>query len=403
MILYFFLNGIFLTILLLYFNSKKYPSAIYLGNYFLLISIYGINHYILWFSESVYLISIMFINSGFLYYLIGPMLYLYVRSVLTDDHRLKKWDVIHLLPALFWIITTLPYMLTPYDYKMMVASECIKNQPNMEIFKIIFLYNTLTTKTIFLSRPILVMIYTFWSIGLYIKFMKVKGHSPVLLRQCFMTQWLYVLFGFTLILATSHLLLMIKTIVMFDLKVYFSLNVIQFISLTGLEGLLVSLFFFPEILYGLPRLPKEIMLEKPEIDKAKSLSKKEKINTPNFENDYFFHVGQKADTIMKDSKPFLQPDFNLIRFAVLNNIPVHHMSCYFRAIKKQRFTEYMNNWRIEYAKRLIRNGETSKLTLEAIGQLSGFSSRNAFLNAFKKKEGISPKNFKTLIQKKINL
>jgi AraC-like DNA-binding protein len=42
---------------------------------------------------------------------------------------------------------------------------------------------------------------------------------------------------------------------------------------------------------------------------------------------------------------------------------------------------------------MIRDGKNKVLTLEAIGQLSGFSSRNTFFIAFKQAEGISPSEY----------
>jgi AraC-like DNA-binding protein len=93
---------------------------------------------------------------------------------------------------------------------------------------------------------------------------------------------------------------------------------------------------------------------------------------------------------MKELQPYLQPDCNLAYFSKLINIPSHHLSYYFREVKKQTFNDYRNEWRINHAKKLIKEGKASEMTLEAIGMLSGFSSRNAFITDFKKVEGISP-------------
>ncbi|MEI6436852.1 MAG: helix-turn-helix domain-containing protein, partial [Bacteroidota bacterium] len=77
----------------------------------------------------------------------------------------------------------------------------------------------------------------------------------------------------------------------------------------------------------------------------------------------------------------------------LIKIPAHHLAYYYREVKKQSFNDFRNVWRINHAKNLIKEGKANELTLEAIGQLSGFSSRNAFFTAFKKAEGTSPRAF----------
>jgi AraC-like DNA-binding protein len=96
---------------------------------------------------------------------------------------------------------------------------------------------------------------------------------------------------------------------------------------------------------------------------------------------------------MTDLQPYLQSDCNLAYFAKLVKIPAHHLAYYFREERKQTFNDYRNEWRVNHTKKLITEGKHAELTLEAIGQLSGFSSRNAFFTAFKKVEDISPGAF----------
>jgi YesN/AraC family two-component response regulator len=96
---------------------------------------------------------------------------------------------------------------------------------------------------------------------------------------------------------------------------------------------------------------------------------------------------------MKEVQPYLQPDFNLAHLSVHTQIPVHHLSYYFREEKKQHFNDYRNEWRVNHAKNLIIKGKANDFTLETIGLQSGFSSRNTFLTTFKKVEGITPSTF----------
>jgi len=96
---------------------------------------------------------------------------------------------------------------------------------------------------------------------------------------------------------------------------------------------------------------------------------------------------------MRETRPYLQPGFNLPQLSAQIQIPVHHLGYYFREIKRQTFNDYRNEWRINHAKKLIEEGKASEITLEAIGMLSGFSSRNAFITDFKKVEGVSPGSY----------
>lgn len=385
--------GIILSVILLIFHVRKKTSAIYLGIFFSLISLYGFIQYVLVYSKSVFLVSIIFINVASLPFLIGPMLYWYVRSVLTDDSRLKKWDLLHVFPMLISLVTSLTYIFSHYSYKVQMAARIVENSDYLQTFKAIGLHKIIPITAIYESRSLLFMGYALWSAGLFIHYLWHKKKEQVLSHQYFMTKWLTVLLGFTVILSVSHFLILTKAFISENTIVYHTLNVFQLLSLVGLMGLLISPFFFPEILYGLPRLPKS---EASLLSKARQRKLKngmDKKHSFHIESDYLHFIDQQADSCMKEIQPYLRPDFNLTQFSVLIHIPVHHLSYYFRQKKKQHFNDYMNTWRVKHAKNLIIEGKSNDITMEGIGLISGFPNRNSFRTTFQKMEGISPSAF----------
>ncbi|MFZ4521781.1 MAG: helix-turn-helix domain-containing protein [Bacteroidales bacterium] len=395
MLLFLSLLGIFLSGILLYYNARKYPSSIYLGAFFLLISLYGFIQYSLFYSKSVGLVSLVFVNIGFLSYLTGPALYLYVRSILTDQSRLKARDTWHLLPALIFLVAAFPHIFSPWSHKVLIATRLVENPGYIAEYKATFLQQFLPNEVIFLSRPVLILAYTGWAAGIFIRFIIQRGKSQVFSHQHYMTRWLSCLLGLLFVLIVSHMLVMLESISNKDLKYFFTFDLLQVLSGLGLSGLLTLPFFFPGILYGLPRFPETIVSLKPVVIASDSLPGEVKRNQLNLEPDYLVTIGQKADSCMKELQPYLQPECNLAYLSKLVKIPVHHLAYYFREEKKQSFNDYRNEWRIKHAKYLIKDGKANELTLEAIGLLSGFSSRNTFFTAFKKAEGISPGAFAT--------
>lgn len=379
--------GIFLSLILLVFNAGKYLSAIFLGLFFLIISLYGFSQYVLFYSKSVSLVTIT-IHSGFVYYLAGPMLFFYIRSILNDDARMKKRDLIHLLPMAVYYLFLIPFLFTPPSFKNEIARSLVNDPSQLAYSRFTILSDIFTTQSVFLSRPVLVFIYLVWSIGILIRFLNDKERSRVFSKQHYVKKWLIFFLGFMFILVVSHILLMLKPI-----PEYMAFNVLQIMSAVGLSGLLVTPFFFPGILYGLPRSPGSFEKSKETASPNEENSIITKKQAQIFESDYLLLVGEKSDSCMNDYKPFLQPDLNLVQFSVLVNIPVHHLAYYFREIKKQSFSDYRNTWRVNHAKELIRNGRLKHLTMEAIGLASGFKTRNTFFAVFKKSEGISPGAF----------
>lgn len=57
------------------------------------------------------------------------------------------------------------------------------------------------------------------------------------------------------------------------------------------------------------------------------------------------------------------------------------------------FNDYINQKRIQLAKEKLGNSAYAHLTVEAIGNMVGFSSKSAFYNAFKKYVGTSPSQY----------
>jgi AraC-like DNA-binding protein len=58
------------------------------------------------------------------------------------------------------------------------------------------------------------------------------------------------------------------------------------------------------------------------------------------------------------------------------------------------FAEFLNQYRVEEARRLLRDPANDPYTIEAIGQRAGFRSKTAFYRAFKKVTGTSPAAYK---------
>ena len=254
MLSYLSFSGFFLSLILLGNKARKYKPINYLSFFFLFLSIYGINQYILLFSKSVFLVALSYTNFTPFYYLIGPMLYWYIRSILADDYRLRKRDLWYLLPAIVYLTAALPYIFTPISYKLEIASKIVGDIGFIRSYNETFLSDMFSNTAVFLSRPVLVFCYTLWSIGLFARFLLRKSYRMVFARQFFMTKWLFLLLGFQFMLVICYLLSVSK-IFPDNSDAFLTLNSLLKFSAIGLTGLLVSPILFRGILYGLPRFP----------------------------------------------------------------------------------------------------------------------------------------------------
>jgi len=288
MLIFLSLTGIFLSALLIYFNGRKNQSVIYLSVFFFLVSLYSLYDYALSFSKSVLLVSI-FLSLipifGALIYLIGPMLYWYVRSLLTDNSRLKKSDLWHFLPMIIFFLAAFPNLITTWSAKVEAATDIVNNLSAMQYYKPTVLSAIFSFPVMFLSRPILVLVYLIWAIELFIRYLARKEESLVFSQQYFMTKWLTVFLGSLFFLLISHILLMIDLTVEGS-YIFFTIKTIRVVSAAGLIGMLVSPFFFPGILYGLPRFPELNKNLKAKVAETSSMLTASKSVATHFESAY---------------------------------------------------------------------------------------------------------------------
>jgi AraC-like DNA-binding protein len=109
----------------------------------------------------------------------------------------------------------------------------------------------------------------------------------------------------------------------------------------------------------------------------------------NTEANHLAAIGAKVEFCMEHYQPFLRQDFSLHHLSVITNIPVSNLENYFNQ-SPQSFNQYLDEWRVKYAKNLMSSGKVRDMEIKTIGSLSGFSSAKKFTEAFKHIEGILP-------------
>lgn len=100
----------------------------------------------------------------------------------------------------------------------------------------------------------------------------------------------------------------------------------------------------------------------------------------------------RLEGLMTREKLFLDEELRLPTLAEEMNLSLHCLSALLNEFIGKSFSEYVNEFRIEEAKKmLLEEGNRSVLS---IGLAVGFNSYSAFLRSFKKSEEITPKKFR---------
>lgn len=101
----------------------------------------------------------------------------------------------------------------------------------------------------------------------------------------------------------------------------------------------------------------------------------------------------KLFTHLSEAKPFLNPSLSLRSLASELEIHPNHLSWLLNNIIGKNFNEFINLYRIETFKTIVKDPDYAHLTIEGIAYESGFNSKTVFNNYFKKETGLTPKQF----------
>lgn len=102
----------------------------------------------------------------------------------------------------------------------------------------------------------------------------------------------------------------------------------------------------------------------------------------------------KAETLMLDKKPWLDPEFNIGDLASMLGVNVKYISKTINTHTGMTFSQWVNIFRIREAEQLLLSDATRQYSLEGIYSQCGFTNKNTFLNAFKKIHGMTPTQYR---------
>lgn len=103
---------------------------------------------------------------------------------------------------------------------------------------------------------------------------------------------------------------------------------------------------------------------------------------------------QRLSHIMEEQKPYLDSELNLVKLADLMSITSHQLSYLINTGFNENFFQFINNYRVEKAKDLLRSSEKNNFTILGIAFESGFNSKTSFNTTFKKITNKTPSEFK---------
>lgn len=309
-------------------------------------------------------------------FLIPPISYMYVRAVLYNQHYFKMQDVIHLVPFVFFTINYLPFYLMPLAQKSQLVLAVTQDFERTYIIQDGLLPEWVNIA----ARASLAFLY----IGLqwrliYSFFQKHRNTNSKQFNA--VKKWVYDLS----LMQTFYLFALLVVYVANAFLVVYATPIDDFIRVSA--GFMVGVTLFcisgyllwnPDLLMGMPNLA----IRDPERSKPPKVSS----------SDFDFEA---LHNYLEEHRLFLDADLKIHSLSETVGISPRKISRSISESEFDNFNDYINHLRIDHATAKIKNDYLAHYSVEALSEVSGFNSKNAFYRAFKKVHGLTPGKYRS--------
>ncbi|EAZ81865.1 helix-turn-helix domain-containing protein [Algoriphagus machipongonensis] len=363
--------GFILGLVLLTFGIKRKSTSILLGLSFLFLS-YAILLAGLIDSGLIIHFPNLFRTGNVAALIYSFLPFVYIQYSLFQP-KFRVWHLIHLLPAMIFIIDFMPvFLLDTADKVAMISSQV--NDPSLIVSYTQSRFFPDNFHTEF--RTILISIY--WIISVILVW-KYKNKNPQLGNKQILFRWIQTYLFFQLIIiAPFYLTFQSSNSDLAYKAVHFSGALMNL-------GTGIFLLYFPNILYGTNFYRKKSSA----FDKEDFQTSKDE-KSVEIDHEKAEELSKTLDELLKTQKVYLRKGYSVYDLAKDSGIPHYLLSQFMNQHLGVSFPEFINKARVIHSCELLDQAQTENYTLEAIGELSGFSNRNSFSSAFKKVTGKSP-------------
>jgi len=364
----------FMTPSIIFLKSRGTLFAnpnIYLAILFFISGIYCLTIYSMSLGHSLLFTVLLYGNFSSIYFLIGPLIYFYLRSLRSGNTKIGWFDFWHFIPFILVFLDTIPYYLSPYAYKVGVVRQVFSDWTSIFSIQLGFVFNA---GHLYVIRPLLLTFYTVWGIR-YLRKNEVYFYQVINAGK-----WLFIFLLLQLVVFVGMSSVFLG-VWLENTWGYSFLNhpaEIKFISLLAYMVMVCTLYLFPQVIY---------------------------LNAERFkrflhpQEEFYYKMDQAINAIYIFDKPFLNPKLTLHQFGELVQIDKRVLHDFFELYLFTNFTDEMNRLRVQFAKNLIKQGCLQKSCLQNLFKESGFDCAADFASYFAEFEGKSVKEFILTLKK----
>jgi AraC-like DNA-binding protein len=299
-----------------------------------------------------------------------PVFYLYVLSVSYSDFKLKPKYLLHAIPFLIVNAVLIPRFYAVDDASKM---DFIINRKSM--IELQFIH-------VLIHVQIIVYFAAIFTLLKRAKKLYLENNAGTHINSY---NWL---FQFATLLSILYVVAIVKNI--FKFSEYPDISEWIKAGIMVMQPFIICWYLFKAL--NNPDLFRNIDSR---LKLVKDIVSEEKINAPTVENEKTYNEELlKLQQYMEEEKPFLNPSLTIQDVSNDIQIPVRDLSLLINHKLEQHFYDFINSYRIENAKNILKDVTKNKVTILEILYEVGFNSKSSFNTAFKKHTGFTPTNFR---------
>ena len=292
----------------------------------------------------------------------APLVFLYLRVLTRNEERFETKDFLHFIPFALCLIYLLPYYTQSGEEKLkIVVSEYVQESMGHWYY---------VRSALFIVQSLVYLIVIAAVIITYSRGVKDRT-SP----------------------SEKAILFRVRFFVIAFLSLWLGALLRYALDQTARTNLLVPLGA-SALVYAIGYME---MARRPAItanaEKPAAAKKYEKSTLTSDRSEQYL---QRLVHLMEHEKVFTDDELTLQKVAEKLSIPAHHLSQTINERLGQTFSDFINSYRVEEAKKRLLDPAKSHYSLLAIAEEAGFNSKSSFNAVFKKHVNMTPSEFRKI-------
>ena len=362
-------QGVILAVILMTMHFKKNNSLLFLAVFIFLFSLEPIPNILHDLGVLQELPQLELLPVGF-HFLAYPFLLIYVEKIsIFETKNLSYWTII---PGVLELITATFVFLLPYEVKLEIKASS---------FAIVYFF-------LGLCYSVFIIFLVLKRIFFHVK--EVENQYAFLDKKTLNWCKWFVYFNIAF-LGLIFLNFFIESHVWYAWISVLNVVLIYWVSFKGInQEKIIALIWID---YNF--LKSEEIVERSK-EKLSSLELGSQVNQDFMSKDEALMTFDVVDEYVKKSRCYKKSTLTIVDVAEAVNIHPKRISYAINSIKSLNFNNYINYYRIDLAKEILKSSKANTLSIEGVGIESGFRSKATFYNAFKKNVNMTPAQYKRM-------